>query len=199
MNETIEDSNKSPEEINQQNAYALKFLDQQIHVPLVVCLIGLPGCGKSTFTRRFFDLFRASQTMLTRSWIQCNQDYYKTRQKTINAASMALTTGYSVIIDRCNFDVDQRAHWIALANSFNAQCICIILPDAMDVELCASRANLRGVDDLHPDEIDWIGVCARMKADFRSPSLDEGFAAIYTCNEEFSVNNILDSLLKVSQ
>ena len=85
----------------------------------------------------------------------------------------------SVIIDRCNFDVQQRSSWLQLAMSFQASPICIMLPDSQNITACSERAYVRGDDGIHGPDVDWMGVCSRMGRDFTEPTLEEGFVAVY--------------------
>ena len=78
-------------------------------VPLLLVLVGIPGSGKSTFV----------QELLTSSppdveWSRVSQDVLGTRKRCIRAAQDALIEGRHVAIDRCNFDQEQRAHWLRL-------------------------------------------------------------------------------------
>jgi hypothetical protein len=78
-------------------------------VPLLLVLVGIPGSGKST----------SVQELLTSSppdveWSRVSQDVLGTRKRCIRAAQDALIEGRHVAIDRCNFDQEQRAHWLRL-------------------------------------------------------------------------------------
>ena len=78
-------------------------------VPLLLVLVGIPGSGKSTFV----------QELLTSSppdveWSRVSQDVLGTRKRCIRATQDALIEGRHVAIDRCNFDQEQRAHWLRL-------------------------------------------------------------------------------------
>lgn len=88
------------------------------------------------------------------------------------------------MIDRCNFDAEQRGHWINLARENNTAAIyCVIMPDYDNTKLCTARALERGNSDgIHGADVNWAAVCHGMKQSFRLPTLEEGFTGIFTCN-----------------
>jgi predicted kinase len=172
----------------------------------LVVLVGLPGCGKSTFAK---SIIAAGTSYLETEtdaylwdddcneptmegncgvddnhnrWEYVNQDILGSRSKCIKAATRSLQSGCSVIIDRCNFNMEQRRTWVQLARDHCVSCVCIILPSAFDVDFCARRAIRRGADGVHAGNEDWNMICSGMFRDFQYPSDEEGFEAIITCN-----------------
>ncbi|PVU97366.1 hypothetical protein BB561_000575 [Smittium simulii] len=80
-------------------------------MPQMLILVGLPGSGKTCFS-----------TMLVKyikSWERVNQDDVGSRSQCEAAASKFLKEGKNVVIDRCNFDEDQRKIWIKIAEAAN--------------------------------------------------------------------------------
>lgn len=148
---------------------------------IVVILCGIPGCGKSTYARA---LVSALPLAYRKKWDVSNQDTLGTRQKVLAHASAALRAKKSVVIDRCNFDAEQRAHWVNLARASNVAALyCVIMPDYDNTKLCTARALERGNrDGVHGDDVNWAAVCHGMKQSFRLPTMDEGFSGIFTCN-----------------
>jgi hypothetical protein len=64
------------------------------------------------------------------------QDVLKSRGKVLKHASTALLNGDSVIIDRCNFNPEQRQHWIRMVDEIQFEnesenkvdlCVCIYI------------------------------------------------------------------------
>ena len=146
---------------------------------VLLVLVGIPGCGKSTFSLDFINN--------TSGWVRVCQDEMKTRQKTINAAIKFLEKGndviHGLIVDRCNFDSMQRKRWINLAKEKDAIPMCVVLRDADNVHVCTERALQRGDDGVHTGKEDWNHIVRRMGQQFDAPRLEEGFAGIYWCEE----------------
>lgn len=74
-------------------------------------------------------------------WRRVNQDSLKSRQRCEKAAKQTLASSACVIIDRMNFDAEQRAHWVKLASEFSSPCyvLCLKYP----AEVCAARGSQR--------------------------------------------------------
>lgn len=94
------------------------------------------GSGKSTFAQA---VVQNSQS----SWRRVNQDSLGSRKQCMSVAKQSLTASTSVIIDRMNFDTDQRGHWVKLAADFHSPCYALCLHYPADI--CATR----GADRLH--------------------------------------------------
>ena len=70
--------------------------------PRLVILAGLPGSGKSSL---------AAALEKRGGWAVVNQDSLGNRRKCERACARAFERGDRVVIDRCNHDRAQRAHW----------------------------------------------------------------------------------------
>ena len=77
---------------------------------LLVVLVGVPGSGKSTFAA---SLIEGAPTV-ARRFQRISQDVLGSRGRCLKAATRALRNGEHVLVDRCNFDEQQRAHWLRL-------------------------------------------------------------------------------------
>lgn len=154
----------------------LNYCIQSQSRQILVVLVGIPGSGKSTFAAR---ISKESGHSSFFRWLVTCQDVLGSRKKVLNAARTHLVANGSVIIDRCNFNSEQRQTWIALANEFCVPKICIVMPNCEDVAACSQRAYFRGDDGAHEDGVDWFGVCSRMAKDFSFPSTEEGFHCVY--------------------
>jgi predicted kinase/predicted phosphohydrolase len=98
----------------------------------LIILCGLPGSGKSTLAKE----------MEGRGYVRVNQDELGSKRTCIRVAEGALKAGHSVVIDRCNFNKEQRSTWINLAKQFkvkNVRAIWLKVP----VETCINRAAAR--------------------------------------------------------
>ncbi len=94
----LNDSNKNQTQNNNQ---------------LMILLVGIPGSGKSTF---------ANNLVATNpnKFVRINQDTLKTRKKCEQRCRQAMLDGKTVIIDRVNFDQEQRKHFIDIAMELNS-------------------------------------------------------------------------------
>ena len=94
----------------------------------------LQGAGKSTFSNLVLQHAHGR-------WLRINQDTLKTRKKCEAAAHRALKERQNVIIDRCNFDQQQRATWTQIAAQYEVTCCAVWL--AISAKECARRARQR--------------------------------------------------------
>lgn len=168
----------------------------------VVVLCGLPGSGKSTFCRSL--LQPQGEHQPGSAWRAFNQDALKSRQAVAAHTASALQSGYHVVVDRCNFDVLQRSHWIDLSLQQSAESarpavlVAVVMPHFSNIDLCAARAEERGDSDgLHDADTNWKGVCARMADEFIFPSTREGFDCIVQCNDDEDIAQVVELLASV--
>ncbi len=160
---------------------------------VMVILCGIPGSGKSTFSRTLLSASPEDDT-----WIHLNQDALGKRNAVVNAAREGLRKRQNIIIDRCNFDVKQRSTWVALAKEYGVEkVICVLLPNSLELETCIERATIRGDSDgVHDASTNWNAVCRSMKKEFVFPSFDEGIDCIYPCSTEDDVSEITNLLCR---
>jgi predicted kinase/endonuclease/exonuclease/phosphatase family metal-dependent hydrolase len=100
------------------------------HQLFVVVLIGAPGSGKSSLAR-----------FISPPFARVCQDAVGSRAKCEEIAEDALRSGTSVVIDRCNFNSQQRAIWIRIGRRFGARVIAAVLDVPLDV--CSRRVSNR--------------------------------------------------------
>ncbi|KAG2366878.1 AAA domain-containing protein [Suillus spraguei] len=132
----------------------------------MLILVGLVASGKSTFAQaleRHFPQFR-----------RCNQDELGTRQRVENLAHCTLREGLSPCIDRCNFDVIQRSHWINIARQFPGTPISIIVFDT-PYQVCSSRLQERTSHPTIKDPQQGQSILARFASDLQFPQPNEGY------------------------
>eukprot|EP01031_Cornospumella_fuschlensis_P028545 gene28545-34457_t len=159
---------------------------------LVLVLCGIPGSGKSTFSKGLCEKcdWYASENAAKRHWRSFNQDALGSRNAVYREADSALRQGFNIIIDRCNFDLEQRAHWIRLANGWrNTVAIALVMPNHTDLQVCEERAFNR-VDDIHDPLTDWHAVCSGMARSYLPPTRREGFAYVVECVTSQELENV---------
>ena len=142
---------------------------------LIVILVGVPGSGKSTFSRAL--MAGAPQPPLGRSWRRVSQDLLGSRKKCIAAAERALSIGMNVLIDRCNFDEEQRAPWLQLEGKQKPDLRFAVYLPVLRAEarrrVLARGVHEGGVDALSMSEQTIASIIARMDDELRLP-LDAG-------------------------
>jgi len=161
---------------------------------IVLVLVGVPGCGKSTFARQIVESSPEG------TWCIACQDVEGDRRKVERLVTDVLD-GKSergcigagrVIVDRCNFDAEQRRHWIDIASRRQSSQsdvhmikLCVVLPKSADAKFCTARALARGDDGVRKGDEDWPFIVSRMVSQYRPPSRrKEGFDAVYWCKNE---------------
>jgi predicted kinase len=159
----------------EMNPDEFQALIQTMNAPLLILMIGLPGSGKSTWTRRNASgAIVVSQDDLIDAITPLGFEYsarpiYAAAEEVI--ARAALEAGRTVIVDRTNRTPALRARWVAIGQE--AQCKAVAMVMSIDVETCRTRNRARtGQRRVSEERMD------RMIAVFERPTLDEGFYAI---------------------
>lgn len=165
---------------------------------MIVLLCGIAGSGKSTYAKKFMGNL---QPDYRKKWAVSNQDALGSRKKVLSHARTALLAKKSVIIDRCNYDVEQRSHWVNLAQEFNiSTLLCLVMPSYRDSWLCASRAEERGNSDgVHEEGVNWRGVCIQMARGFQYPTLEEGYTGLFICNNDQDLDTFANTIKDVGE
>ncbi|OEU16969.1 hypothetical protein FRACYDRAFT_239565 [Fragilariopsis cylindrus CCMP1102] len=164
--------------------------------PFMVLCVGLPGSGKSTFSR---SLMKSNPTKFGR----INQDELKTRQKcerkvkqmlllstSTSTSSTAITSSESSspqsiqqqrlcpIIDRCNFDMTQRSTWYRLAEECGAADVDgggttipvdVVVFD-IPYEVCLRRCEIRKGHETITSPKQAAGILKQLKSQWKPPS-----------------------------
>lgn len=222
--------NRKVERRNQKVLKALTRLSEETQIMVILC--GIPGSGKTTFAQKVINTYcetyyhegsailnQNPSTLPTkhlaflRAWAWYTQDQFQSRKVMETYCREALSQGYHLIVDRCNFDVEQRKHWIGMIHEIygslanrssphNLQkslhpfyILAIILPDYNNVKLCANRAFNRGADGLHAADTDWNMVCSAMMNSFIYPSSFERIDGVYHCTDQKDLEKIFHGLL----
>lgn len=158
----------------------------------MLLLVGLPGSGKSTFGR-------IVEKCLPWKYARVNQDELSSRQKCINRARSILNQGKCPIVDRCNFDVQQRSHFLQLAaestTSATVPVDCVVLK--IDTQTCLARCrSRRGHPTLPPSKAGFV--IHGMAKDWKAPSLEEGFRSIFVVENNTMFRQVLAQFVPVT-
>ena len=132
--------------------------------PFVLILVGIPGSGKSNFATQL-------ETSMPEKFVRVNQDTLKTRRKCEAMTLRALAQGKVAVIDRCNFNIEQRKTWIDIARNRHVKCECVVFQGEVDdcITRCKQRRNHETV---HPSKA--AGVVSLVARQFRPPILRGG-------------------------
>lgn len=140
QNKIIKYSSESPLNIKKWLSIKKPIIKKE-KLELVV-LVGYPGCGKSTFSKKYYE-----------NYVYINQDTDKNRDYSIKKVKQAIKENKSIIIDNTNLSYDQRHEFIVLVDNLEYT-IKIIVFD-IPIEICRFMMYYR-VQTLHHKPIDII-------------------------------------------
>ncbi|TFL01893.1 AAA domain-containing protein, partial [Pterulicium gracile] len=141
------------------------------HQQVVLILVGLIASGKSTFAS-------ALEQHYPDFWKRCNQDDLGgDRRRVEQLARESLSQGYSICIDRTNFNAGQRAYWISIAREFPNVDVWVIVFDT-PYQVCQSRLQHRQSHPTIRSVEQGLAVLSRFANDYRPPQPREGYQRI---------------------
>lgn len=108
-----------------------------------------------------------------------------TRVQCLKTASTALSAGHSVLIDRCNIDIEQRKEFLQLAKERGIEAHALVLN--LPVTLCIQRASQRTGHEGGLDGPNVGAVVNRVSRTRTPPTLGEGFVRITYCRTDAEV------------
>ena len=142
----------------------------------LIILIGIPGCGKSTFYKeQFFS-----------SHLRLSLDLLNTRNKEQRFLNLALSLQQRVVIDNTNVLREERNKYITQAKEKRYEVVGYYFESILSD--CMQRNEKR----VGKDRIDNVGVIAKFKQ-LQPPSFDEGFDKLYFVKiegDQFNVKSI---------
>lgn len=143
----------------------------------LIILIGIPGCGKSTFYKeQFFN-----------SHLRLSLDLLNTRNKEQRFLNLTLSLQQRVVIDNTNVLREERNKYITQAKEKRYEVVGYYFDS--NLSDCLERNEKRS----GKDRIEKVGVIAKFKQ-LQPPSFDEGFDKLYFVKierDQFNVKSIL--------
>jgi predicted kinase len=156
----------------------------------MIIMVGVPGSGKSTVANRLIKM--------NQNWIRVNQDELKTRKACEHVARDNLKKGKSIIVDRCNFDIQQRNVWIKLASEFSVtdiRCLYFKIP----LNICKQRITVREDHPTIPKGDSGIQIIDSFSGLFVAPSIFEGFTQILAVENDEEIELAVSNLSPLPQ
>mmetsp|Transcript_15510 Transcript_15510/g.24103 ORF Transcript_15510/g.24103 Transcript_15510/m.24103 type:complete len:185 (+) Transcript_15510:163-717(+) len=106
-----------------------------IYEPFLLLLVGIPGSGKSTFAK-------ALEKGKPGRYVRVNQDELGSRMTCEDLCRRTLVHDKkTAVIDRCNFDKNQRRYFLEIARQLGVSAECILFD--FDEEECIARCRDR--------------------------------------------------------
>ncbi len=146
------------------------------------CNDPLSPAGKSTLAAWF----------AAAGWQVVNQDTLGDRKQCEAACCAALAAGRSCVIDRVNFDMGQRQHWVAIARRYGAACLALSLE--LPVEVCLQRTLARS-GHATLAATDAPAVISRFQTEWQQPRKQEGFDNVFVARTSEEAEALAQQLL----
>ena len=105
----------------------------------LVLLVGFPGCGKSTFAKKYYS-----------DYIYINQDTDKTAANSIKKFKLGVKNNKSIIVDNTNLDYNKRQEFIELiTEDYIVKIIVFDIPINICMHMMYYRVNQTHVDPIN--------------------------------------------------
>ncbi|RHZ89463.1 hypothetical protein Glove_14g22 [Diversispora epigaea] len=175
-NSAAEESHRQEVDIESINNHDV---DNEPKNRLIIC-VGVPGSGKTTFAKNLCKVY-------PKTWCRVNQDDLGNRRACEDLVKKRLIEGKNVIVDRVNFDKNQRKTWIEIAWNFDVPVDAIIMDTSM--EECSARINTR---KNHPTEVQGkkgLEILNKFKEWMKLPEHKEGIERIIKIKPQPTVDS----------
>lgn len=130
----------------------------------VIILMGLPGCGKSTWAQTYF----SGQTII-------NGDLLATNERVQAACQTYMIQSKFIIVDATNLVLERRAPLIALAKQYGYYVVGVYWK-SMDSKICIERIAQRVANG--GNKVSRVAVYALNKKKVE-PVIEEGFNQLF--------------------
>lgn len=164
-------------------------LPSQSPGPFLLMLIGIPGSGKST-------LAEALVKERPEFFVRVNQDTLGTRRQCEDMCRAVLSEGKCAILDRCNFDAEQRKPFLEISKGLELDVDGVVMD--IPINQCIDRCQRRkGHPTLAPHEA--RNVIEGFAKEFRAPHSREKneFRVIQTIQNNASYVSVAKYFLKI--
>ncbi|GAA5942012.1 hypothetical protein JCM3775_004314 [Rhodotorula graminis] len=137
----------------------------------LIVLAGVVGSGKSTLS--------SAWERLVPGWVRVNQDDLGDRRACEHAVRAALRNGLSVLVDRQNFDAQQRRTWLEIATEFPAVEVGGMVMGT-NKEECRQRLLVRQDHPTIDNPRLAVDLLDKFSGLWEEPRLDEGYDHLLT-------------------
>jgi len=163
--------------IQEKKSEELEKLKESKDIKVLVLLVGLPACGKSTIVRKYFS-----------GWKVISMDIIKNKKKMMDGFNDCINHGLNVIVDNTNYTLEQRKVFIDIANKKSYK-VKILFQD-IPFEICNHLNNFR-VEKGEKDKISIITYRKMLKY-FEKPTYKEGEIIRLTKIYDFDDKTVYD-------
>uniref|UniRef100_A0A7S0ZIR1 Uncharacterized protein n=1 Tax=Timspurckia oligopyrenoides TaxID=708627 RepID=A0A7S0ZIR1_9RHOD len=171
------------EEVLSGSAKDANMTSTQRKVQRVLLMVGIPGSGKSTVSRRFEQF----------GWTRINQDELKTRKKCEALFSEAYQNGRNIVVDRCNVTRDQRKPWLDKCKELDCSVGAIVM--AVSIDTCVARMKSRTDHETIKPSSNLYAIAKNFASQMEVPSPEEGINFCRFIRTESDIDRVLTELL----